>query len=123
MKEFLLAVGGILNVAFAIFHLTFWWNPGVNWEEELPKLNQLNRATTQVANIIVYLLVCFAVISFLLRLSPSFRAIETAAVLLVGGFYLFRAILQLPFYGVSRISDGLFVVCLLTSGCYFGTLL
>ncbi|MEW6102931.1 MAG: hypothetical protein AB1630_03790 [bacterium] len=39
MSEILLVIGGILNIALAAFHLTFWKDPLFNWKEELPKLN------------------------------------------------------------------------------------
>lgn len=124
MNAILLAAGGILNSALAIFHLMFWKNPGFNWKEELPKLNMLNRGVMQVTNImLVYVLTCFTVISFLLLSLQSIGTVEKTVIILIGGFYLFRAVLQYPFFEMSRIGAGLFVVCLLISGCYFGILL
>jgi hypothetical protein len=83
MNEILLVAGGILNGALAIFHLTFWKNPEFNWKEELPKLNVLNRGVMQVANsMLVYVLVCFAVISFLLLSLPSLGVVEKTVIVL-----------------------------------------
>lgn len=124
MEESLLVAGGILNGALALFHLSFWKNPEFNWKEELPKLNGLNRAVLQVANImLVYVLVCFAVVSFLLRSSQPFGTVEKTVLLSIGGFYLIRAGMQFPFFGMSKVSVGLFDACLLIAGCYVGTLL
>jgi hypothetical protein len=124
MRDTLLFVGAILNGALAVFHLTFWANPGFDWSQELPKLNPLNRATMQVATLMfVYVLAAFAVTSFLLRSAPSFGAAERAIAILIGGFHLVRAMPQFPFFGVSRISAALFAVCLLASACYLGALL
>ncbi|MEW6102685.1 MAG: hypothetical protein AB1630_02515 [bacterium] len=124
MSEILLVIGGILNIALAVFHFTFWKNPLFNWKEELPKLNLFNRALLQVATILfIYVMLCFAVISFLISSSKTFGSTEKAMVIFIGGFYLLRAILQFPFFGVSKLGVGIFIICLLISGCYFASFL
>ncbi len=124
MDKALLITGGVFNVLLALYHLTFWKNPKLNWAEELPRLGDVNRAILQVANLMmIYVLLFFAGLSFLLSTKESLCTFSSAVILFIGGFYLVRAVLQFPFFGASKIGVIIFIVCLLISGCYFTTLL
>jgi magnesium-transporting ATPase (P-type) len=124
MDRALLITGGVFNVLFVLYHLTFWKNPKLNWAEELPRLNDVNRAILQVTNVMmIYVFLFFAALSFLLSAQQSRSAISNAVILFIGGFYLVRAILHFPLFGVAKIGVIIFIVCLLISGCYFAVLL
>ena len=124
MDKALLITGGVFNVLLALYHLTFWKNPKLNWAEELPRLSDINRGILQVANLMmIYVLLFFAALSFLLSSGGSQGTVGVAVILFIGGFYLVRAILHFPFSGVSKIGVAIFIVCLLISACYFAVLL
>lgn len=123
MDKALLITGGVFNIILALYHMTFWKNPRLNWAEELPRLGDVNRAILQVASLMmIYVLLFFAVLSFILSAQQSQSAIGNAVILFIGGFYLVRAILHFPFFGAAKIGVIIFIVCLLISGCYFATL-
>lgn len=124
MEKILLIIGGIFNVLLAIFHLLFWKNPRFNWKEQLPKMNSFNRALIQVANIMfIYVLLYFAGFSFFLSAQNPLDTLGKITILFIGGFYAVRTILQFPFFGISKISVVIFVICLLITGCYFAALI
>lgn len=124
MDKALLITGGVFNILLALYHVTFWKNPRLNWAEELKRLGDINRAILQVANLMmIYVLLFFAGLSFLLSTKESECTLSNVVILFIGGFYLVRAVLHFPFSGVSRPGVVIFIVCLLISGCYLATFL
>jgi hypothetical protein len=124
MAKILLIIGGILNIILAILHLYFWKDPEFNWKEQLPKMNVYNRAMIQISNIVfIYVLLCFAGISFFLSAQNPLDTLGKIVILFIGGFYVARAILEFPFFGFSKTGVVIFVICLLIAGCYFAALI
>jgi len=109
----LLMAAGLINLAFALFHLFFWRL--FNWAQELARLNFANRGIMQVLNIC--LTYVFAVVAALLLLFPlKVAGTELGRLLLLAasGFWLLRAILQPIFFGLRHpLSVTLFGVFIL----------
>ena len=61
----LLIVGGVYNLFFAVFHISFWWLKKFAWKEELQHLSPLNRSDVQMLNLaVIVFLLSAACISF-----------------------------------------------------------
>ena len=124
MQTTLLIVGGILNCALVVFHVSFWRFRGLNWRKELPKTNPANRGAIQVMNLmLIYVFVAFAAVSFVMAATSMPRAMLTAFVVVIGGFFAVRAALQPVFFKPSPVGNALMVVCVVTAASYFLALL
>ena len=92
---------GLFNLALAAFHVTFW--KLFDWPETLKPLDPINRGILQVANLA---LVClFALLGIVLMFAPPNAAGTLFGRLLLGGlalFWLGRAIVQAPFFGLTH---------------------
>lgn len=96
--NWLLAVAGLYNLAFAVFHLFFWRL--FRWDQELPRLGMANRGIVQVLNLCLTYL--FAAMAFILWLFPheiARTALGHFLLFLLTGFWLMRALLQPMFFG------------------------
>jgi hypothetical protein len=83
---------GIYHLGFALFHLGFW--KLLRWKEELARLGHVNRDVMQILNIcLAYLFFAFAAIAFVF---PEVMGPQWLVVL--AGFWLVRAVLQLVFF-------------------------
>ena len=124
MAKALLIVGGVLNLAFVAFHAAFWRFKGLNWRMELPRTNPVNRGAIQVMNLmLMYVFVAFAAVSFVMAATSVPRAMVTAFAIVIGGFFVVRAVLQPLFFKPSPMGNVLVVVCVVTAACYFLALL
>lgn len=113
LSFWLLILGGVFNLGFAIFHLLFW--RFFSWRTELPKMSPINGAIMQVLNLCLTFIFLFAAyLSFF-----HVKDLRTPGLghALLAGFALFwflRAIEQPIFFGlrspVSIAFTGLFIV-------------
>ena len=99
-KTLLLHLCGIYNLAFAIFHISFW--KIFKWNEDLKRNSVGNRAIIQILNIrLIYI---FLLMAFIYFFYPD-QLIETKIgfVLLIGflGFWIGRTVEQFIFLRVK----------------------
>jgi hypothetical protein len=111
-------IGGVINLLFAIFHLSFW--KLFDWQRELVSLSPDNRAIIQVLNIhTAYILVVF----FILSLAFSNELITTKFGQMFGmaiaGFWILRAVNEAVFWGLSSGRSWILAaVCLAIAALY-----
>jgi hypothetical protein len=99
-KTILLALCGVYNLAFAIFHIYFW--KLFKWKEDFRKNSVGNRAIVQILNIrliYIFLLMAFIYFTYPQQLIDT----ELGLVLLIGflGFWVGRTIEQFIFLRVK----------------------
>lgn len=98
MAEALIFAGGVYTVALIVFHVFFWRI--FKWPESLASLNHVNRATMKVINIsLTFIFFIFAYISFAHADDLLNTGLGRAMLVLISMLWLFRAVLQLVFYG------------------------
>lgn len=99
-KTLLLTLCGIYNLAFAIFHISFW--KIFKWKEDLKRTSIANRAIIQIMNvrlIYIFLLMSFIYIFYQDQLMET----KIGFFLLVGflGFWVGRTVEQFIFLRVK----------------------
>ncbi len=118
LTEVIILIGGIYNLAFAIFHLFFWRL--FQWKKDLSKLTFINRSVMQILNLcLTFVFLLMAYISFFYV--SELRATDLGKTLLIGFslFWLLRMIEQVIFFGIrNSISIVLTVIFLLGSVIY-----
>lgn len=95
----LVQIGGVINLLFVAFHLSFW--KLFNWGESLASLSSDDRAVMQVLNIhTAYVLAVFSVLSLAF---PEMSATKLGRIvsLSIAGFWILRALNQVVFWGMS----------------------
>jgi hypothetical protein len=98
MNEILVFSGGIYMVALIVFHVLFWRI--FRWPETLSSLNKVNKSTIQVLNLsITFVFAVFAYISFVYSEELINTSLGKAMLILISLLWLFRAVLQVIFYG------------------------
>ena len=123
VAKVLLVVGGVLNCGLVAFHASFWRFGKLNWRVELARTNAVNRGAVQVMNVmLIYTFACFAAVSFVLAATGAPRAMVETFALVIGGFYVVRAVLQFVFFRATAFGMVFVGVCLVTAACYFGLL-
>lgn len=111
MKRFLLAVCGVIGGLFTVLHLLFWRM--FDWGHELPKLSAVNQGIMQVMNIsFLFILVFSTIATFILARRRAFDRGEKMFLGLFGGFYLWRAALEVPFFGWAVSGVVIIALCL-----------
>jgi FtsH-binding integral membrane protein len=91
---------GIYNLAFAIFHVTFW--KIFKWNEDLKKTSLANRAVIQILNIrLIYIFLLMSFIYFFC--TEELIGSKIGFVLLIGflGFWIGRTVEQFIFLRVK----------------------
>ena len=108
--ESMILIGGIYNVAFAIFHLMFWRL--FRWKKDLVSLNIVNRGVMQILNLcLTFVFLIFAYISIFHSLELLTTNIGKSLLLLISVFWFLRAIEQIIFFRLKKkASVALFVV-------------
>lgn len=99
-KNMLLTLCGFYNLAFAIFHLSFWRL--FKWKDDLKKISLGNRAIIQILNIrLIYLFLLMAFLYFFQQ--DQLLTTTLGSVLLIGflGFWIGRTIEQFVFLRVK----------------------
>lgn len=114
----LVQIGGVINLLFAVFHLSFW--KLFNWGQSLASLSPDDRAVMQVLNIhTAYVLMVFLILS----LAFSNEIITTKLGRMVGmgiaGFWILRAVNQAVFWDLSFAGSWIIIaVCLAIAALY-----
>jgi hypothetical protein len=104
---------GVFNLALALFHLSFWRL--FKWPRSLAESGALNRSVTQILNLaITYLFALSAFACFLFPADLAGTALGHFWLLAMAVFWLVRAFVQPPFFGLKHpASLALFGVFLL----------
>ena len=118
----LIYIGGFYCLIFAIFHLAFW--KLFDWKNELPKLKSVNRGVMQVLNLrltYVFVVVAFIALSF----ADDLINTKLGNVILgaISIFALMRAVEQLIFWKIEKISFAFFIIFLFGAGIFAAPLI
>lgn len=117
-NEIVLTVGGVYIVALIIFHLLFW--KLFSWNKDLKRITPINRATMQVMNIaLILIFTIFAYISFFHTNELLTTSLGKTLLLLIGFLWLFRALLQIIFYGLKNKISLLFFIYFFFGGIIY----
>jgi hypothetical protein len=117
--ETLLMLGGIFNVAFAVFHLFFWRL--FDWKRDLASLSFINRQVMQILNLCVtFVFLIFAYISFFHSTELLGTGLGRALLLLISLFWFLRAAEQVLFFQLKRPRSVGFFVVFLVGGLLYG---
>jgi len=119
MGEAFIFFGGVYTVALIVFHLLF--RRIFKWPESLASLNYVNRATMQVMNIsLTFIFVMFAFISFAYTAELLNTPLGRTMLALISALWLFRAALQLVFYGWQHKASAAFTIYFLLGMFLYG---
>jgi len=99
--DILIKVGSFYNLMFAIYHCLFW--KIFNWDEELKKIDFLNRAIMQVLNLcLTFCFLIFSYISFFHTAELLTTALGHTLLVGISIFWLLRAIEQVLFFKLKH---------------------
>ncbi len=118
MNKRLLLIGGFVNLLFAMFHLGL--GQLLNWKETLASLALDTRATVYTLNFsVATTCLAFAYLSLFHRQEILATKIGKAVLIVIGGFWVLRAIGQVVFYGFSAPDTPFWtILCLLIGLLY-----
>jgi hypothetical protein len=116
--ETLIVIGGLYNLALAVFHLLFW--KLFNWKQDLATLTPLNRAVVQILNLcLTFVFLVFAYISFFHANELLHSKLGRSLLALITLFWFLRAIEQIIFFGLRRKASIAFLILfLIGTGLY-----
>ncbi|MDH3670553.1 MAG: hypothetical protein OES46_05245 [Gammaproteobacteria bacterium] len=116
--ETLILIGGLYNLALAVFHLLFW--KLFNWKQDLASLTPLNRAVVQILNLcLTFVFLVFAYISFFHANELLHSKLGRSLLALMAIFWFLRAIEQIIFFGLRRKASIAFLILfLIGTGLY-----
>lgn len=110
--ETLIVIGGLYNLALAVFHLLFW--KLFNWKQDLATLTPLNRAIVQILNLcLTFVLLVFAYISFLHASELLHSKLGRSLLALIAIFWFLRTIEQIIFFGLRCKASIAFLILFL----------
>jgi len=114
----LVQFGGVINLLFVVFHLSFW--KIFNWQQGLASLSPDDRAIMQVLNIhTAYVLAVFAILSFVFPNEMSTTKLGRMFGGAIAGFWVLRAVNQAVFWGLSFAGSWMIIaVCLIVAALY-----
>ena len=110
MKNIVLWICGAVSGLFVLTHLSFgkWFD----WENDLVKLQPMNRGIMQVFwGLVVFVLLYMSITTFLICCRRKMDAGDGTLLGLYGGFYFVRAVLEVPFFGFSGQGLVIMLVC------------
>jgi hypothetical protein len=111
----LIIAGGVYNLAFAIFHLTFW--KVFRWKRDLALISRLNSGIFQIINLCLTLVFFFfAYISFFQINDLLHTGLGNAAIIFISLFWFLRMVEQIVFFGFKKRTSIVFTVIFLL-GC------
>lgn len=114
----LIQIGGVINLLFVAFHLSFW--KLFDWGQSLALLSPDDRAVMQVLNIhTAYVLAVFSVLSLAFPNEMSTTKLGRSVGLAIAGFWILRAVNQAAFWGLSFAGSwAIIFVCLGVAALY-----
>ena len=121
MASAFLFIGGIYHFAFAVFHLFF--GRIFKWKSSLRLISPINRAVMHVMNLCLIFL--FASVSFVSFFGREILLTEPAGkviLVFIAGFWFWRALIQVVFFGVRKPLSILFITIFLAGFVMYGLL-
>lgn len=116
--EPIVMLGGIFNVAFAVFHVLFWRL--LDWKRDLASLSFINRQVMQILNLcLTFAFLIFAYISFFHTAELVGTSLGRALLLLISVFWFLRAAEQAIFFQLKRALSVAFFVAFLVGGLLY----
>ncbi|MCJ7432935.1 MAG: hypothetical protein MUO77_05550 [Anaerolineales bacterium] len=114
----LVQIGGVINLLFAVFHLSFW--KLFDWQQSLASLSSEDRAIMQVLNIhTAYVLAVFSILSLVFPNEMSDTKLGRIFAKAIAGFWVLRAVNQAVFWGLSFADSWIIIaVCLAIAALY-----
>lgn len=117
--KLLLTVGGVYNIAFAIFHIFFW--KIFNWNRDLKKLEKINKAIMQVLNLcLTFCFIVFSYLSFFHSAELLTTSLGTVVLSAISIFWLLRAIEQMVFFKRKNLVSIVFFIVFLGGFVIYG---
>jgi hypothetical protein len=121
MAAAFLFIGGLYHLAFAVLHLFF--GRIFKWKFSLLLTTSVNRDVMRVMNLcLIFLFVSVSCVSFfgreVLLNGPAGKMILA----FIAGFWFWRALLQVVFFGVRKPLSILFVLVCLAGSALYGLL-
>jgi len=111
-SETAIYLGGIFNLVFAVFHLSFWRI--FNWQKDLKDIRFVNRAIMQILNLcLTFVFFIFAYLSFSFTFDLLITRLGHSILISISLFWFMRAFMQIAFFGLkNKLSTILFVLFL-----------
>lgn len=114
-SETILYIGGIFNLIFAVFHLSFWRI--FNWQKDLKDIRFVNRAIMQILNLcLTFVFFIFAYLSFAHTFDLLITRIGHTILVSISLFWFLRAFMQIVFFGFKNKLSVLFFVLFIFGG-------
>jgi len=118
MKETLLFIGGLYNLAFAVFHIMFW--KIFKWKRNLRRLLPMDRAIMQVLNIrLIYIFFVFAYISIFHQEDLISTQLGKVFIIVISLFWFIRAIEQIIFFGLKNLVSVVFTIISIIGAIFY----
>jgi hypothetical protein len=113
-RNILVIVGGVNFLLFGLFHIGFWFDPVMDWKNELIKLTQLNSNVMQMLNLaIIVLFLSFGFVMLFYRKEMSNSALGRALLIAFALFWLVRLIAEIVFPGGFIVLGIMLFLCVL----------
>lgn len=117
--ETIVLLGGIFNVAFAVFHLLFWRL--FDWKRDLASLSFVNRQVMQILNLcLTFVFLVFAYVSVFHATELLQTNLGRVLLLLIALFWFLRALEQAFFFQLKQPLSIAFFAAFLVGGMLYG---
>ena len=112
VAESAVMLGGLFNLAFALFHMLFW--KVFRWKRTLAGLNRINRAVMQILNLcLTFVFLIFAYLLIVHSGELLLTSLGRSLLMLISVFWFLRAVEQVVFFGLrSKLSVAFLLVFL-----------
>ena len=115
----LIKIGGLLNLALAVFHLLFWRL--FNWREDLRSLSHLNRGIIQALNMtLTVVFIAFAYLSLVHTYELYLTTLGRSLLLSISVMFMLRAIMQVVYFRLMHWGSTAFLVLFIAGGLLYG---
>jgi hypothetical protein len=113
-RKILVIVGGVNFLLFGLFHIAFWFDPVMDWKNELIKLTQLNSNVMQMLNLaIIVFFLSLGFIMLLYRKEFLNSALGKALLIIFALFWLVRLVAEIVFPGGFIVLGVMLFLCVL----------
>jgi hypothetical protein len=113
-RNILVIIGGVNFLLFGLFHIGFWFDPVMNWKNELIKLTQLNSNVMQMLNLaITVFFLSFGFIMLFYRKDFLNSALGRILLIIFSLFWLVRLIAEIVFPGGFIVLGVMLFLCVL----------
>jgi len=115
----LIKIGGLFNLALALFHLMFWQL--FNWREDLRSLSHLNRGIMQALNLtLTFVFIAFAYLSLVHTYELYLTTLGRSLLLSISVLFMLRAIMQVVYFRLTHWLSTVFLLLFIAGGLLYG---